>query len=159
MAFYSFSPTIKTEKEVLQKDGVTLAVVNVALPSLSERDDAFAKSLNGLYTRISEGFLNYCRGFRRRKRCAAYQKIPQPAVCADLFQIPQYGGRTAWVRHCGCTVGGGSGKDQIFHKPLQHQQFDSDRRGSNGGGRGVLCRKLPKDPRVEVDYIRVFRKK
>ena len=62
MAFYSFSPTIKTEKEVLQKDGVTLAVVNVALPSLSERDDTFAKSLNGLYTRISDGFLNYCRG-------------------------------------------------------------------------------------------------
>lgn len=83
MAFYSFSPTIKTEKEVLQKDGVTLAVVNVALPSLSERDDPFAKSLNGLYTRISEGFLNYCRGpFCRKAEKSSESKdfVPYGAV-------------------------------------------------------------------------------
>lgn len=83
MAFYSFSPTLKTEKETLVKDGVTLAVVKLSLPCLPEGEGAFAKGLNGLYARISESFMNYCRGpflKKAEKHCKTENFVPYGAV-------------------------------------------------------------------------------
>lgn len=94
MAFYSFSPTLKTEKETIEKDGASLVSLNLSLPCLpEERDDAFAKRLNGLYTKIGEGFKGFCRGplLKRAEKSKLKAELdPFAAFGAVIRSVPAF---------------------------------------------------------------------